>query len=59
MGHEVTQLVEALRYEAEVAGSIPGGVIGIFRRLNPSGVDQASTRNEYQEHFLGVRVADA
>jgi hypothetical protein len=43
----------------KVAGSISDGVIGIFRWLNPSGVDQASTRNEYQEHFLGLRAVDA
>jgi len=24
-----------------------------------SGVDSASNRNEYQEYFLGVKVADA
>ena len=29
-GHAVAQLVEALRYKSEVAGSIPDGVIGIF-----------------------------
>ena len=42
-----------------VAGSIPGGVTGIFRLHNPSGstltlgVDSAFNRNEYQEYFLG------
>jgi hypothetical protein len=29
-GHVVAQLVEALRYNLKVAGSIPGGVTGIF-----------------------------
>jgi hypothetical protein len=29
-GHAVAQLVEALRYKPEVAGSIPNGVIAIF-----------------------------
>jgi hypothetical protein len=32
------QLVEALRYEPKVAGSIPDGTIGIFHSLNPSGL---------------------
>jgi len=36
-GHAVAQLVEALRYKPEVAGSIPDGVTGIFRGRNPSG----------------------
>ena len=30
VGHAVAQLVEALRYKSENAGSIPNGVIGIF-----------------------------
>ena len=54
-----------LRYCAtsrKVAGSILDGVIGIFRCHNPSadygpGVDSASSRNEYQEYFLGVKAA--
>jgi hypothetical protein len=43
----------------KVAGSIPDGVIGIFRWHNPFGrtmalgVDSASKRNEYQKYFLG------
>jgi hypothetical protein len=57
-----------LRYCAtnrKVAGSIPDGVIGIFHWHNPSdptmalGVDSTSNRNEYQEHFLGVKAAGA
>jgi hypothetical protein len=49
----------------KVAGSIPGGVIGIFFCFFPSGrtmalwVDSAANRNEYQEYFLGVKAADA
>ena len=35
-GHAVAQLVEALRYKSEVAGSIPDGVTGIFHLYNPS-----------------------
>ena len=47
----------------KVAGSIPAGVIGIFidiksfRSHYGLGVDSASDRNEYQEHFLGVKAA--
>jgi len=44
-----------------VAGSIPADVSGFFidvksfqSRYSP-GVDSASNRNEYQEHFLGVK----
>jgi hypothetical protein len=45
--------------------SIPGGVIGIFlltqfsrSQYGPRG-DLRSNRNEYQEYFLEVNVADA
>jgi hypothetical protein len=57
-----------LRYCAtnrKVAGSITDGVIGIFYWHNPSdrttapGVDSASNRNEYQEHFPGIKAAGA
>jgi hypothetical protein len=57
-----------LRYCAtnrKVAVSIPDGVIGIFYRHNPYdrtmalGVASASNRNEYQEHFLGIKAAGA
>ena len=30
-----------------------------FRSHYGPGVDSASNRNEYQEHFLGVKAADA
>jgi len=49
----------------KVAGSSLAGVIGFFTDINSfrshygPGVDSASNRNEYQEHFLGVKVADA
>ena len=49
----------------KVAGSILDGVSRIFHCHNPSdrtmalGVDLASNRNEYQEHFLGVKAAGA
>ena len=49
----------------KIAGSIPDGVTGTFywhkilcSHYGP-GVDSASNRNEYQEHFLGVKTAGA
>jgi hypothetical protein len=45
----------------KVAGSIPAGVSGFFIDIKSfrshcgPGVDSASNRNEYQEHFLGVK----
>jgi hypothetical protein len=39
----------------QVAGSIPDGVIGIFRWHYGPGVDSASNRNEYQEYFLAAK----
>jgi len=49
----------------KVAGSIPAGVSGLFidikslRSHYGPGVDPAPNRNEYQEHFLGVKAAGA
>ena len=41
----------------KVAGSIPDGVIEVFRWHNPSGpgVDSPSSRNDYQEYLLGSK----
>jgi hypothetical protein len=50
---------------SKVAGSITDGVIGIFHWRNPSdrtmapGVDSASNRIEYHEHFLRVKATGA
>jgi len=41
----------------KVAGSISTGGIKSFRSHYGSGVDSVSNRNEYQEHFLGVKAA--
>ena len=47
----------------KISGSISNGVIGIFHWHNPSGstiafgLTQPLNRNEYQEYFLGVKVA--
>ena len=49
----------------KAAGSIPDGVsryfidIKSFRSHYGPGVDPASNRNEYQEHFLGVKAVGA
>jgi len=49
----------------KVADSIPAGVSGFvldikfFRSHYGPGVHSASNRNEYQEHFLGVKAAGA
>ena len=49
----------------KVTGSIPGSVTGFFidikthRSHNGPGVDSASNRNEYQEHFLVVKAVGA
>jgi hypothetical protein len=56
-----TAVAQLLRYCAtswKVAGSIPGGVIGIFHWQIPScrcgpGIDSVFNRNEYHEYFLG------
>jgi len=65
--HEGTAVAQWLRCCAtnrKVAGSIPVGVIGTFdiksfRSYYGPGVDSASNRNKYQEHFLGVKIAGA
>ena len=54
-----------LCYNRKVAGSIPARVSGIFFDINSFrshyGLEVYSTsnRNEYQEYFLGVKVAGA
>jgi len=53
------------RSNRKVAGSIPADVSGFFidikffRSQYDPGVDSASYRIEYQEHFLGVKAAGA
>ena len=65
MGTAVAQWLMCCATNRKVAGSIPAGVSGFFidiksfpSRYGP-GVDSASNRNEYQEHFLGVKAAGA
>ena len=59
-GTAVAQWLRCCATNRKVTGSIPAGVIGFFIDIKSSrshygpGVDSASNRNEYQEHFLGV-----
>ena len=65
VGTAVAQWLRCCVTNWKVAGSIPDGVIGFFidiksfRSHYVPGVDSASNRNEYQEHFLGVKAAGA
>jgi len=61
----VTQWLRCCATNRKVAVLIPAGVITFFidkksflSHYGP-GVDWASNRNEYQEHFLGVKTAGA
>jgi len=64
-GTAVAQWLRCCATNRKVAGSIPASVSGIFtgikffRSHHGPGVDSASNRNEYQEHFLGVKAAGA
>ena len=65
MGTAVAQWLRCCATNRKVAGSIPAGVSGIyidiksFRSHYGPGVDWDPNRNEYQEHFLGVKAAGA
>jgi len=61
----VAQWLRFCATNRKVASSIPAGVIGIFidtksflSHYGP-GIDSASNRNDYQEHFLGVKAVSA
>ena len=60
-GTAVAQRLRCCATNRKVPGSIAAGVIGIFSFLSHygPGVDAISNRNEYQEHFLGVKAAGA
>ena len=64
-GTAVAQWLRRCATNRKVTGSIPAGVGGFFidiksfRSHHGPGVDSASNRNEYQEHFLGVKAAGA
>ena len=55
----VGQWLRCCATNRKVAGSIPAGVIKSFLSHHGPAVDSASNRNEYQEHFLGVKAAGA
>ena len=65
LGTAVAQWLRCCATNRKVAGSIPPSVGGFFidiksfRSHYGPGVDSASSRNEYQEYFLGVRAAGA
>ena len=59
MGTAVAQWLRCCAPNRKVAGSILAGVIKSFRSHHGPGVDSASNRNEYQEHFLEVKAAGA
>jgi len=65
LGTAIAQRLRCSATNREVAGSIPDGVsiffidIKYFRLHYVPRVDSASNRNEYQEYFLGVKVAGA
>jgi hypothetical protein len=65
VGTAVAQWLKCCATNRKVSGSIPAGVSGFFvdtksfRSHCGSGIDSASNRNEYQECFLGVKVAGA
>ena len=65
VGTAVAQWLRCCATNRKVAGSIPAGVSGIFidiksfRSHYGPGVDSASNRNEYQQHFLRVKTTGA
>ena len=64
-GTAVARWLRCCATNRKVTGSIPAGVSGFFvdvksfRSLHGPGVDSASNRNEYQEHFLVLKAAGA
>ena len=61
----MAQWLKCCATNRKVAGSIQTGVSGIFNDIKSfrshygPGVESASNRNEYQEHFLGVKSTGA
>ena len=63
-GTAAAQWLRCCATNQKVAGSIPASVgffidVKSFRSHYGPRVDSASNRNEYQEHFLGVKAAGA
>ena len=65
VGTAVAQWLRCCATNRKVACSIPASFSGFFidiksfRSHYVPGVDSASNRNEYQEHFWGVKAAGA
>ena len=65
IGTAVAQWLRCCATNRKVAGTILARVSGFFIDIKSfrlhygPGVDSASNRNEYQEHFLGVKAAGA
>jgi len=65
LGTAVAQWLSCCAKNRKVVGSIPAGVLEFFIHIKSfrshygPGVDLASNKNEYQEHFLGVKAAGA
>ena len=65
LGAAVAQWLRCCATNQKVAGSIPAGVIKFFidiksfRSHYGPGVDSASNRNEYPEHFRGIKLRKA
>ena len=61
----VAQWLRCCATNRKVAASIPTGISGFFidiiffRSHYGTGVDSPPNRNEYREHFLGVKAAGA
>jgi len=65
VGTAVAQWLRCCATNWKVAGLIPAGVSGFFIDIKSfqshygPGIDSASNINEYQQYFLGVKVAGA
>jgi len=60
--HTVTELLELLRYKDGFDSRYCHwnySLTSSFRQQHGPGFDSASNRNEYQEHFLGVKADGA
>ena len=61
MGTAAALYLKGCATNGKVAGSIPAGISGFFidiksfRSHYGPGVDSSSNKNEYQDHFLGVK----
>jgi hypothetical protein len=58
-GTAVAQWLRCCATNRKVPGSIPAGVSEFFIDIKSFRSDSTSNRNEYQEYFLGVKVAGA